>query len=225
MRLPFMLQGWEEITFLHWSCDPKRVQHRLPSGLLVDTFNGKGWISLTPFVLRGLRTPLIPSALGMDFPEMNLRTYVRGPKGPGIWFFSLDAGKLLPVIGARAIFGLPYYWAEMSADVKNDENCYRSRRRNRGPFADIRIAKGDAIPQPSLLDNFLTARFRLYSAWASRLITAQVVHPPWDLRKARILELKENVRQMMGLEFPAEDFVVHHSTGVDTKIELPSFAL
>src|SRR5689334_16689844 len=94
---PLMLQGWHEITFFHWSAEPALVQQRLPPGLTVDIINEQAWVSLTPFLLTGLRPPLFPRRLGLTFPEMNLRTYVRGPSGPGIWFFSLDAARLSAV--------------------------------------------------------------------------------------------------------------------------------
>jgi len=168
-----MAQGWHEITFLHWSCDPQHLKPLIPSGLTIDTFEGDAWISLTPFLLHGLRPPFLPRALGLDFPEMNLRTYVVGAQGPGIWFFSLDAGKLLPVMGAKAAFGLPYFWARMSVEVTTTKNVYRSSRRNRGPTAEIQVLKGERIEQPSALDIFLTARFRLYSIH-KRLITIEV---------------------------------------------------
>src|SRR5262249_5292507 len=109
--LPLMLQRWHEICFFHWSCDPQLLQPRLPPGLRLDTFDSKAWIGLTPFLLTGLRPPLFPQALGLAFPEMNLRTYVIGADGPGIWFFSLDAARFVAVLGARAMYGLPYYWA------------------------------------------------------------------------------------------------------------------
>src|SRR5215475_2064168 len=116
MSILLMLQRWHEISFFHWSCEPSLLRARVPEHLQLDTHDGKAWISLTPFFLKGLRPPLLPERVGMDFPETNLRTYVIGPEGPGIWFFSLDAGKLLPVAGARASFGLPYYWADMHVD-------------------------------------------------------------------------------------------------------------
>src|SRR4051812_24990704 len=106
MLFPVMLQGWHNISFFHWSCDPKLIQSRLPAELEVDTFDGKAWISVTPFLLTGLRPPLVPRYLGQTFPETNFRTYVQGPKGPGIWFFSLDAARLNAVVGARTTYGL-----------------------------------------------------------------------------------------------------------------------
>ncbi len=215
-----MLQCWHEITFCHWSCDPALLRSHVPPQLQVDTFEGKAWISLTPFLLTGLRPPLFPHKLGMVFPEMNLRTYVIGPRGPAIWFFSLDAARLLPVIGARAGFGLPYFWADMNVEIHTGENVYLSDRRGRARAA-IRIGKQDPIHTQSPLDIFLTARFRLYSLRRGRLITAQVAHPPWQLNSARIIELEENVRHAMGVEFPSTDFRVHHSSGVDTRIGRP----
>ena len=127
MLFPLMLQGWHEISFFHWACDPAIIQPRLPEGIAVDTFEGKAckaWVSLTPFSLRGLRPPLIPRPLSVSFPETNLRTYVQGSEGPGIWFFSLDAANLSAVIGARAAYSLPYYWSDMQVQIQDDHIFY-----------------------------------------------------------------------------------------------------
>ncbi|HLH32219.1 MAG TPA: DUF2071 domain-containing protein [Terriglobia bacterium] len=221
--IPVMLQRWHEISFFHWSCDPVFLQSRLPAGLRLDTFDGKAWISLTPFLLVGLRPPFLPQALGMSFPEMNLRTYVIGSEGPAIWFFSLDAAMFTAVVGARATYGLPYFWANMQVDIGAVENRYFSHRGGRAS-ARICIAKEEKIQQQSDLDIFLTARLRLYSTYGGRLITAPVEHPPWELNRVRVLDFEENVRRTMGVEFASNDFLAHHSHGVDTKIGRPKIA-
>jgi uncharacterized protein YqjF (DUF2071 family) len=217
---PIMLQRWHEISFFHWSCDPALLQDRLPAGLEVDTFGGKAWISLTPFLLTGLRPPLVPHSLGMKFPEMNLRTYVNGPAGSAIWFFSLDAAKFLPVAGAWMSFGLPYFWSDMQVEIGETENFYFSDRGGRARTR-IRIEKEQRIMEQSDLDTFLTARFRLYSMRRGQLVTAEVEHAPWELNRLRVLEFEENVRRTMSVEFSSNDFVCHHSHGVDTKIGAP----
>src|SRR5262245_7114890 len=161
MFVPIMLQRWHEISFFHWSCDPQLIQSRLPRGLEVDTLDTKAWVSITPFLLKGLRPPFFPLALSQTFPETNFRTYVRGPKGPGIWFFSLDAARLNAVVGARATYGLPYYWSNMQVQIGGNERFYFSERRR--ARVRIRIKTKERIEGPSLVDEFLTARFRLYS--------------------------------------------------------------
>ncbi len=220
MLFPVMLQGWHTISFFHWSCDKQLIQRRLPRGLEVDTFDGKAWISITPFLLRSLRPPLFPQVLGLNFPETNFRTYVRGPKGPGIWFFSLDAARLSAVIGARTAYGLPYYWSTMQVEDRENEMLYYSNRAGRARTR-IRIAKKETIENPSLLDVFLTARFRLYSVLASRLITAEVEHPPWQLHRVEILEFEETLRRTAALDFAETEFIAHYSPGVDTRIGRP----
>src|SRR5687767_7171473 len=109
-----MFQSWNVISFLHWRYEPDVLRRFLPDGLEPDTFDHSGWVSLTPFRLEGLRPAFVPPIPRLsNFPEMNLRTYVRGDKGPGLWFFSLDADRLAAVLGARLTYGLPYFWADM----------------------------------------------------------------------------------------------------------------
>lgn len=220
MFFPVMLQGWHDISFFHWSCDPALLQQRLPRGLELDTFDGKGWISLTPFFLRNLRPPLTPRAFSLSFPETNLRTYVNGRNGPGIWFFSLDAANFSAVVGARTAYRLPYYWSDMKVQVRNDELSYYSNRGDSGR-TNITIVRQEEISEPSALDKFLTNRFRLYSGGNRKLLTARVEHPPWKLHRLRVIQLEETLRRAAGIDFALEKLLTHYSPGVDTRIGPP----
>ena len=120
IRWPVMLQAWTMLTFLHWRYPANVIRPFLPRHLTLDLFDDSAWVSLTPFLLKGLRPPLLPSLPWFSqFPETNLRTYVRGPDGTsGIWFFSLEAARVLAVIGARTLYGLPYQWASMRGEAR-----------------------------------------------------------------------------------------------------------
>jgi uncharacterized protein YqjF (DUF2071 family) len=215
-----MQQRWHQISFFHWPCEPALLQDRLPASLSIDSFDGAAWISLTPFLLQGLRPPLFPRGFGLDFPETNLRTYVQGPRGPGIWFFSLDAARLSAVVGARSLYGLPYYRSNMEVRIMNREISYSSNRDGLARVA-IRVEKGPPIIDPSPLDLFLTARFRLYSVRRSTLLTAKVAHPHWPLNSAKIAQFEEGLRRAAKLPFEASPALCHHSDGVDTRIGPP----
>src|SRR5258708_5075331 len=102
---PLMHQEWHHLTFLHWSFDPVVIRPLVPRDFELDTFDGRAWVGIVPFLIRRSRFPGIPWRI--DFPETNVRTYVRGPDGQsGVWFFSLDAASVAAVLGARASFGL-----------------------------------------------------------------------------------------------------------------------
>src|SRR5436190_11154143 len=88
-----MYQAWRNLTFLHWRYPPAVMQSYLPAGLRVDTFDGSAWLRLAPFRLE---------FRFLACPETNVLTYVHGPDGKsGVWFFSLDAGSMMAVAGAR----------------------------------------------------------------------------------------------------------------------------
>ena len=78
---PIMLQGWRDLTYLHWPYDPDVVQRFVPNGLRVDTFEGKAWVGLVAFQMERIRLPGLPGVPYFGtFPETNVRTYVRGTR-------------------------------------------------------------------------------------------------------------------------------------------------
>jgi uncharacterized protein YqjF (DUF2071 family) len=225
VRHPLMFQDWENLTFLHWPCDPGAIAARLPAGLEVDTFDGTAWIGLTPFRIARLHAPSLPPLPWLSrFPETNLRTYVRGPGGaPGIWFFSLDADRLLAVLGAHVSYGLPYRWADMRVSVSGGVAEYRSRRH--APWAPARCRARIRIGEPITAadrENFLTARFRLYTTHFGKLTFADVDHEPWPLRVATVLELEQTLVAAAGVTVAQREPLAHFSPAVHVRIGAPA---
>jgi uncharacterized protein YqjF (DUF2071 family) len=218
VQFPVMFQGWTQISFLHWPYDSGLLQKYLPVGLEIDTFDKLAWVGLTPFVLTGLRPPFLPPIPGLSkFPEMNLRTYVRGPSGPGIWFFSLDAASLPTVLGARLTYGLPYYWASMAMKVTGTRIQYTTARS--GSEAVIAVEVGEPLADPGDRARFLTERYRLYSTYLGHLTVSHVEHKPWLLHRATLVRLTETVRRAAGLpDHAAPELLVHYSPGVHVRV-------
>src|SRR5438309_1209686 len=124
-------QRWRSLLFLHWPVAAEAVQKLLPPGLAVDTFDGQAWVGVVPFTMRDVRPRGLPAiSLVSDFHELNLRTYVhRDGADPGVWFFSLEAAKSIPVRIARRFWHLPYHRAQMSLLQDGAELSYSSERR------------------------------------------------------------------------------------------------
>jgi uncharacterized protein len=227
VRFPLMFQQWRYITFLHWRMPVSVVRDLVPPSLTVDEFDGSAWVGVTPFLLRGLRAPFVPPLPWLShFPETNCRTYVIGPDGrPAIWFFSLDAARVLAVMGARVGYGLPYAWARMRIGFDRRIR-YRSARRwpDRGATTDIEVEPGPPI-EAGPREIFLTARFRLYSVRAGRLVFADVEHPPWPLQAARVIRAEQTLTQSSGLPAPSGLPLAHFSPGVTVRIGWPKTAV
>jgi len=70
-----MYQTWSYISFLHWSYEPSVLRQLLPCRLRPQTFEGRAWVGVTPFLLEDLRTPVAPALPWFtSFPETNVRT-------------------------------------------------------------------------------------------------------------------------------------------------------
>jgi uncharacterized protein len=220
-----MYQTWSWLTFLHWSYPPEVVQRLLPGSLRVHDFDGRAWVGVTPFLLQDLRTPVAPALPWFSsFPETNVRTYVVGPDGrEGLWFFSLDAARLEPVLVARATYALPYMWSQMTVTRDGPVIRYRSRRRWPGPrpaSSAVTVEVGDPLAPEELteLDHYLTARWQLYTTLGPVLARSTVEHEPWPLHRAAVGELGTDLVTAAGLPAPAGEPLVHWSPGVRTRI-------
>lgn len=217
-------QRWHAMAFLHWRYDVDELQRLLPSKLEVDTYDGAGWVSITPFLMKDFRLGPLPAVPGIStFPETNVRTYVRGPDGrDGLWFFALEADSVPTVLGASSLYGVPYQFADM--DVEEDGIVrYRSRRRERPEVGhDISVRPGPECAAPSELDHWLTGRWRAYSTIAGRLTKVPVQHQPWPLWDAELLHLEQSLFGAVGLVDPEEDPLVQYSPGVDVRIGVPT---
>lgn len=222
-----MYQQWRDLLFLHWEYSAKEIQATLPEGLAVDTFEGRAYLGVVPFLMRNIRPRFLPAVPGIsNFLELNLRTYVRDRSGvPGVWFYSLDANQRLAVEIARRLFHLPYQHAKMkSTRTAEGMICFESVRT--GAPADGRrcvfnYAPGAALPPQSggSLEFFLVERYLLYSNAPDGLRRGAVHHEPYPLCHAELTEWDENLLPMNGFSptgRPADHVVM--SRGVDVDI-------
>src|SRR5690242_13494272 len=123
-------QRWDRILFLHWAVPPELLRPHVPRALDIDTYEGRAYVSLTPFTVRGARlrgTPYLPGL--STFHELNVRTYVHRDGGdPAVWFFSLDAASALASAIARVSVRLPYCFARMDRTIAGNRMTYECAR-------------------------------------------------------------------------------------------------
>lgn len=226
VTVPLNLQRWEAFTFLHWRITPEAVQERLPKGLEPDTFDGAAWIGVTPFRMADVRVPLLPSPPGMRaFPELNVRTYVRGPAGDGLWFFTLQCTNPV-LIGGLRLLGLPYQKARMAVTADGGAVRYTSEATRVSPAIDVpslfraTVEPGPPI-EPQDLDNFLTARWLAYSGVAGRVLATPAFHEPWPLTGGTVTDLENTVLGALDLPVEAQEPLVHCAPAVNVKIGRP----
>lgn len=218
-------QRWRDTTFIHWRYEPAALQALLPEGVEIDTFDGAGWLGLTPFVVEGSRPHFAPALPRVStFPETNLRTYVIGPDGrDGLWFLTLEADSLLTVGAARSVLGIPYRWADMEVSRNSDQLIYDSRRRKSSSLVRHRIVvrPTDVPVAGNVLADWLTGRWRAWTRLAGRFAAVPAQHEPWPLVDAELVDLEENLVDAVGLPQPLEAPIVHFAGMVSVRLGWP----
>ena len=180
---------WHDLLFAHWPVKPQELRKFIPMHLDIDIYDTRAWIGVVPFRMSGVSHRLLPNIPWLSsFPELNVRTYVTYKDKPGVWFFSLDATRLLAVWGAQLLFHLPYRWAKMGCKAQNGEIHYSSQRYrdksisfigNYGPTSDVFLAKENTF------EYWLTERYCLYSQSPNgTLYCGEIDHVPWPLQTA-----------------------------------------
>ncbi len=214
-------QRWRELLFVHWSFAADEVRALVPRSLELDLWAGRAWVGLVPFRMEATRTWWMPRALGLDFLETNLRTYVHHQGRPGVYFFSLEASSWLAVRAARWSWGLPYFKAAMTAERTGDRVHYRSRRKRAAPAPiDVTYDVGDALGRSEVgsLQHFLLERYHLFVEKRGRLRRGQVHHVPYPARAASLVSLDQGLVTAAGLPASGRLETVHYSDGVEVEV-------
>ncbi len=227
VRRPWLVQSWHDLAFLHWAAPPERVAPLLPRGTEPDTLDGVTYVGLIGFRMVGLgfmRGPGLPY-LG-TFLETNVRLYSVDAQGRrAVVFRSLDAERLLPVLGARAALHLPYQWSRMRLRKDGDLIRYTCRRRPSGPSSDFTVRVGAPLTEPTPAEHFVTARWGLHTRAWGRTVHLPNEHPQWPLHRAELVTLSDGLVAAAGLDgvsgAPAS---VLYSPGVPVTFGAPGVA-
>ncbi len=215
--------GWRQLLFANWPVEPEVAERGLPEGLNVDTYDGQAWLSVVPFINVDVRPRGLPASVGVDLPELNLRTYVTvpGEDQPAVFFYSLDADGWLSVLGARVAFGLPYFNANIRMAERDEAVHYHCRRAHPGdqPLRfDARYEPtGNQLDaDPGSLAEFLTERYRFYIGGRGGTIAyTDVDHDPWSLRPARVKFRKNETFRANNFAEPDGEPICYYSSGMD----------
>jgi uncharacterized protein YqjF (DUF2071 family) len=215
-----LAQTWSDLLFAHWPVEPRLLEDCLPGGVEPDCHEGRAWVAIVAFRMLNTRPAFGPRRPSLaPIAELNVRTYVRVDDVPGVWFLSLDASSPFFVTAGRALYGLPYRLARMTTVRDRGRVHYVSSRRGADFAASYEPSGPAGHAEAGSLEDFLVERYRLFSMWRGRLITAVVEHERWPLRSASA-RIDVNGMAPPGLGFRGRP-IVHFVDSVDARISVP----
>ena len=225
MATPAVRMRWDDLLFLHWPVPERLMRALVPESLDLDLFEGEAWIALVPFRMEQTRFRGVPELPGLgSFFECNVRTYVKardaqGRMHAGVWFFSLDAERLIPVVGGRALWSLNYIYSRFEVDKSGSPQTIDytvTRRGSPGHSSHVRWRRGDALDRaaPGTLEHFLTERYWLFTVRRGAVMGGRIEHDPWPLRRATVEGLDDTLVRAAGFDVRDEP-LAWHSDSID----------
>jgi uncharacterized protein YqjF (DUF2071 family) len=226
---PWMLrQEWHDLLFAHWPVPADLLRQKVPSQLDLDLWHGEAYLGVIPFVIRNFRPRHLPSVPVLShFAEINVRTYVTYKGLPGVYFFSLDAANLSAVLGARFMYGLPYFHSRFQIAHTSADIQYQSRRLQRPRPAEFKASYrpiSDVHPwQPPTesLERFVSERYCLYAVSRRHVYRTDIHHVPWPLQLASAEIPTNSMAEPLGLPLSGAPPLLHFSKYMDVLTWLP----
>lgn len=221
-----MKQRWHDLLFAHWPLAPEKLRQLVPQELELDLFDATAYVAIAPFWMSGVRGRVAPPLpFFYKFCELNVRTYVRYKGIPGVYFFSLDAASLPAVVGARAVYKLPYRHAAMVVRSAGDSFEYTSSRLQMPRPANF-LATYAPVAEPRVrekgsLEYFLTERYCLYTVDRGQVLRAYIHHRPWPLQDADAEFYKNSMAEAAGIELPETKPLLHFSKELEVLVWWP----
>jgi uncharacterized protein YqjF (DUF2071 family) len=206
-----LIADWRKFAFLHFAVEPADLAPHVPYPL--DLYDGRAWVSLVSFRLENLRPARwLPAALGRwlmrpvsNHAFLNVRTYVRGPAGPGIHFIAEWIDNPISLRCGPLSYGLPYRLATMEQRDLPGSGLQRIavHDRDAGRSTNLIVPAADDAPAvevtPGSRDAFLLERYTAYTHRHGVGRWFAVEHPRW---KARSFDLARFDMALFEAEYP-----------------------
>lgn len=203
-------QEWNNAIFLHYQVDLTELKKFIPKELEIDLFDGVPWISVVAFTMENIRPKYFPTFSPIsNFDEINIRTYVKSINKTGVYFLSIEGGKLLSCKIAKGISELPYRFSK----IKRTDNKYQAQNSEFNDNLDIEFKIGKELKEKTELDKWLTERYALFQDTDKSINEFEIHHLEWPINQIDSHKLELSYPRFHKLidDYPSK---MHYSKGV-----------
>jgi uncharacterized protein YqjF (DUF2071 family) len=186
MSRPFLTARWCNLILANYAVPDELLRPLLPPGCDLDRRDGTAWASLVGFQFLETRVLGIGWPGFRNFPEWNLRFYVRHQDQRGVCFVREFVPSWLVATTARLLYNEPYRSTRLTMNVTESADTLQARYTVRwgGTIHSLRaVGRKPAVrPAADSTDHwFKEHSWGFGTSRRGRLIRYQVNHPEWDV--------------------------------------------
>jgi uncharacterized protein len=209
-RWSFLTAEWRHLCLFTYAVPPARLEPHLPPGLALDTIDGEAFVSLVAFDFLKTRVLGVPWPWHRNFPEINLRFYVREGERRGVAFIRELVPRRLIAWIARALYNEPYAYAPMRSQVRRQAERDGDRlvvehtlmAGGRPQRLSISASSVAHIPDEASREHFFKEHSWGYGrSRRGELLRYEVRHPVWSIHPVLAHQLDWDFGAVYGAEW------------------------
>jgi len=190
MAAVFLRAEWRKLIMANYPVDAAALRPFLPERTELDTWEGETFVSLVGFMFRKVRIRGIRIPFHTNFPEVNLRFYVRYKEGTNWKRGVVFIREIVPLPAVSFIANTIFHERYISMPMRNKEVQdagllqlnYQWKYKGRWNSLAATTASGAVAMQEGSQTEFITEHFWGYTnAGGGRTGEYQVAHPRWDI--------------------------------------------
>lgn len=191
---PFLSARWQHLILANYSVDAALLTPHLPPGLTLDLLDGDAHVSLVAFDFLDTRVLGIPWPGYRDFPEINLRFYVRDGERRGVVFIREYVPKRAIAWIAKWLYNEPYRYAPMHSSVEASADKITVEHGLRIKQIEHTIKVVAKCP-PVTPDESSEAHYFKEHSWGygtgrnGQRVTYEVTHPVWSTFEVETVDI------------------------------------
>lgn len=199
---------------LNYSVEADLLKPFLPTGVELDFWQGKTYVSMVGFLFLHTRVMGMRLPLHVDFDEVNLRFYVRrsAPEGwrRGVVFIKEIVPRRIIASVARVCYNENYvampmrHRIEMENGILRREGAVEYAWRYQGRWNALRATTTGvaASPAENSMEEFITEHYWGYTARRNGgCAEYRVEHPRWNVWRTKDAALECDTARLYGPEF------------------------
>jgi hypothetical protein len=185
-RRAFLTAEWVNLILLTYAVDHDVLTPLLPPQCTLDLHEGRAMVSLVAFDFLNTRLFGVSWPGFRNFPEINLRFYVRHGVDRGVCFIQELVPQRLVAFMARAFYNEPYRAISMASTttVENNKIEVEHRVTYGGRTNRLQVCGSMSAVRPASdsLEHFLKEHLWGFgTSRRGRLLQYRVHHPEWNI--------------------------------------------
>ncbi len=185
---PFLTARWSNLLMMNWEVPALILQPYLPRGVELDLYGGRCFVSVVAFQFLDTRVLRVAVPWHRDFPEVNLRFYVKRTVGGAVRRGAVFIREYVPrfwiAFIARALYNERYSRVSMREEVRSSDGDlfarYQWRKEGRWHIAGVSCRGEPESLVANSREEFIAEHYFGYSRQRDgSTVEYQLSHPRW----------------------------------------------